>query len=120
MYGGGGLNTSTYIILMVIFILFLTVQQNKKAVLTRKIIKRRKMEGHVKMRELAKQFVGKECIICAFDSNHQFIGTIKEVSDGAMLIENNAGAIEVINLDFIIRIKEYPRNKKRKEKVNCA
>lgn len=67
------------------------------------------------MIELAKRFIGKECLIYAFDSSHQFVGTILEVNDGAILVNNN-GVIEVINLDFVIRIREYPRNKKGKKK----
>lgn len=67
------------------------------------------------MIELAKQFVGKECLIYSFDSNHQFAGIIKEVTDGAILVENGE-TLEAINLDFVIRIREYPKNKKGKKK----
>ena len=67
------------------------------------------------MIELAKRFIGKECLIYAFDNSHQFDGVIKEVSDGAILVEKN-GEIEAINLDFVIRIREYPRDKKGKKK----
>ena len=67
------------------------------------------------MIELAKRFIGKECLIYSFDSSHQFSGVIKEVSDGAVLIESK-GQTEAINLDFVIRIREYPRNKKGKKK----
>jgi len=41
---------------------------------------------------------------------------IKEVTDGAILIEND-GKIAAINLDFVIRIREYPKNKKGKKKL---
>lgn len=68
------------------------------------------------MVELAKRFIGKECLIYAFDSNRQFEGIIKEVSHGAVLIENK-GNTEAINLDFVIRIREYPRNKNGKKKA---
>lgn len=67
------------------------------------------------MKELAKRFVDKECLITAFDSNHQFEGVIKEVSDNAILVEKKE-SVEAINLDFVIRIREYPRNKKGKKK----
>ena len=67
------------------------------------------------MIEFAKKFIGKECLICAFDGNHQFSGTLKEVSDNAVLLEKN-GTLEAINLDFVIRIREYPTNKKGKKK----
>ena len=67
------------------------------------------------MKELAKKFIDKECMIISFDSNHQYEGVIKEVSDSAILVEKN-GNIEAINLDFVIRIREYPKNKKGKKK----
>lgn len=72
------------------------------------------MEGNTQMKELATKFIGKECLIYAFDSNHQFDGVIKEVTDGAILLEKNS-KIEAINLDFIIRIREYPRKKNGKK-----
>ena len=67
------------------------------------------------MKELAKKFINKECLIYAFDSSHQFEGVIKEVTDGAILVEK-AATTEAINLDFVIRIREFPKNKKGKKK----
>ena len=67
------------------------------------------------MKELAERFIGKECLIYSFDSSHQYEGVIKEVTESAILIEKD-GSPEVINLDFVIRIREYPRNKKGKKK----
>ena len=67
------------------------------------------------MKELAKRFIDKECIICSFDSNHQYDGVIKEVTDSAILVEKG-GKLEAINLDFVIRIREFPRNKNGKKK----
>lgn len=89
--------------------------RNQKAAVAKKIIEKRKTEGNTEMVELAKKFIDKECLIYSFDSNHQFIGTIKEVSNGAVLIEKD-GKLEAVNLDFVIRIREYPRNKKGKKK----
>lgn len=68
------------------------------------------------MVELAKRFIDKECVIYAFDSNHQFIGTVREVTDGAILLEKD-GKTEAINLDFVIRIREFPRKKNGKKKT---
>ena len=67
------------------------------------------------MKELAKRFIDNECVISSFDGNHQYEGVIKEVTDGAILVEKN-GKIEALNLDFIIRIREYPRKKNGKKK----
>ena len=68
------------------------------------------------MKELAKRFIDKECVISSFDGNHQYEGVIKEVTDGAILLEKN-GKIEALNLDFVIRIREYPRKKNGKKKT---
>ena len=110
------MNPSTYIpIIMMWVIIFWVLFRNRKAVIVRQIIKKRQMEGNTEMKELAKRFIDKECVISAFDSNHQFEGVIKEVSDCAILVEKN-GTVEAINLDFVIRIREYPKNKNGKKK----
>lgn len=105
---------STYICIIV-FVIVYFILRKRKSVVAKKIIEKRKLEDNKEMIELAKKFIGKECIIYAFDSNHQFDGIIKEVSDGAILLEKS-GNLEAINLDFVIRIREFPRNKKGKKK----
>ena len=67
------------------------------------------------MKALAARFIGKECVISAYDGGHQYTGIIKEVNDGAILVEKE-GKLEAINLDFVIRIREYPTNKNGKRK----
>ena len=68
------------------------------------------------MKELAKRFIGKECVISSFDGNHQYEGVLREVTDGAILMEKD-GKLEALNLDFVIRIREFPGNKKGKKKT---
>ena len=109
------MNPSTYIPIIVLWIIIFIMLRNRKAVIARQIIKKRKLEGNTEMKELAKRFIDKECIISSFDGNHQYEGIIKEVTDGAILVEKD-GKIEALNLDFVIRIREYPRNKKGKKK----
>lgn len=65
------------------------------------------------MLELAKNFLNKECLIYTFNS--QIAGTITEVSSGAILIQCK-DSMEAVNLDFIVRIREYPRGKNGKKK----
>lgn len=110
------MNPSTYIPIIILWIIIFIMFRSRKAVVARKIIKNRKMEDKTEMIELAKKFIDKECLIYAFDSNHTFQGVIKEVSNGAVLIENG-DTVEAINLDFVIRIREFPKNKKGKKKA---
>ncbi len=112
--GGVHLNNSTYIILIFIILIVLSQQRMMTYIIQKKIIRKRKQEDKREMIELAKRFIDKDCIIRTF--NNTFIGTIKEVSEGAILVENDSTA-EIFNLEFVISIKEHPRNKKGKKKV---
>jgi len=110
------LNPATYIpIIMLWIIIFMMFRNRHKAIILRKIIEKRKEGDNTEMKELAGRFIDKECIIYAFDGGHQYEGVIKEVTNGAILIEKD-GKSEAINLDFVIRIREYPRNKKGQKK----
>lgn len=72
------------------------------------------------MKELAKKFIGEECIIYTIASNDGSIqGIIKEIDGGGMVIERSSGgseSLEIINLDFVTRIRKYPRKKNGKKK----
>ena len=109
------MSPATYIPIIVLWIIIFIMFRNRKTAIAKKIVKKRKMEGNTEMKELAERFIEKECIIYSFDSSHQYEGIIKEVTDGAILVEKD-GKLEVINLDFVIRIREYPKNKKGKKK----
>ena len=104
-----------YLPIILLFVILYIMYRGQKAAVVRQKLKKRKTEDKIEMIELAKKFIGKECLIYAFDSNHQFTGVIKEVSQGAILLERN-GELEAVNLDFVIRIREYPKNKKGKKK----
>lgn len=110
------MNPSTYIPIVVLWIIIIIMFHNRrKAVIIRKIIEKRKPGGNIEMKELATKFIDKECIIYSFDGSRQCEGVIKEVTNGAILVEKD-GKIEVLNLDFVMRIREYPRNKNGKKK----
>ncbi len=108
------MNLSTYIPIIVLWIIIFIMFRNRKEAIAKKIIKKRKMEGNTEMKELAKRFVDKECLIYSFNGS-QLEGVIKEVADGAILVEKG-GTVEAINLDFVIRIREFPKNKNGKKK----
>lgn len=68
-----------------------------------------------KMRELALTYISKYCLIYTL-SVGTVEGTIKEVKDNGLSIETPTG-LEAINLDLVVRIREYPVNKKGKRKT---
>ena len=101
---------TSYIVILVIFILLFIQHRNEKVWIKNHVLKK-KRKGCTEMLELAKRFIEKECIIYTF--NNQVVGTIKEISTNALIVEKN-GVQEAVNLDFVVRIREYPKNKKGK------
>jgi hypothetical protein len=94
-------------------VVFIT-KRKRKIIIAKKVNKKRIAEENLKMVEFAKKFINKECLIYPFEGN-QIVGTIKEVNDSAILVEK-ADSLEAVNLDYVIRIREYPVNKNGKKK----
>ncbi len=106
------MENSVYIaILLVFFVLLLHRKENEKAVVAKRIISKK---GNVSMTETAKMFLNKECIVYTFNGT-QITGIIKQVTDKALLIESK-NTKEAVNLDYVMRIREYPLNKNGKKK----
>ena len=111
---------SLYLILLAVFLLVI-IQQilRRRRIAAIRHILNRKMQNKENgvMKELAKRFIGEECIIYTITSNDGSVqGVIKEIDDGGMVIEKNSGELEIINLDFVTRIRQYPRKKNGKKK----
>lgn len=105
--------------LVVILIIFWLIRKRRRtAAAVWQIQNRRKQNKEILvMKELARQFIGEDCIIYTITSNDGSLqGVIKEIDDGGMLIERNSGEREIVNLDFVTRIREYPRKKNGKKK----
>ena len=115
------MNGNTYLILLAVFLLVIIpwITRRRKLAAVRHILNQKKQnKENREMKELAKRFIGEECIIYTITSNDGSVqGVIKEIDDGGMIIERNSGEREIVNLDFVTRIREYPRNKKGKKKA---
>ena len=111
---------SLYLILLALFLLVIIprIMQRRRLAAIRHILNRKmRNKENIEMKELAKRFIGEECIIYTITSNDGSVqGVIKEIDDGGMIIERNSGEREIVNLDFVTRIRKYPRNKKGKKK----
>lgn len=114
------MNGNTYLILFVLVVLVIIpwIARRRRLAAVRHILNRKMQnkENNV-MKELAKRFIGEECIVYTITSNDGSVqGVIKEIDDGGMVIEKNSGELEIINLDFVTRIRQYPRKKNGKKK----
>ena len=110
---------SLYLILLALILLVaIPYARRRRLAAVRQILKRKKQSKESnEMKELARQFIGEECIIYTISSNDGSVqGVIKAVEDGGMVIERKTGELEIVNLDFVTRIREYPRKKNGKKK----
>ena len=116
----GGHTMETFLpLLIILFLVILPLfARRKRAAAVRQFLNRKKQnKERNEMKELAKRFIGEACIIYTITSNEGSIqGIIKEIDDGGLVIEKTTGETEIVNLDFVTRIREYPRKKNGKKK----
>ena len=114
------MNGNTYLILLAVFLLVVIpwITRRRKLAAVRHILNQKKQnKENREMKELAKRFIGEECIIYTITSNDGSVqGAIKEIDDGGMVIEKKTGKLEIVNLDFVTQIREYPRKKNGRKK----
>lgn len=106
------MNVNWIIWIALLVLLFTMLRENRLAVVRKHL---RNKKGKLKMTELIEKYIGKECIIYTCTSSSQITGTIHCCKDGWLEIERN-GEHDIVNCEYITRIREYPRNKKGKKK----
>ncbi len=107
-----------YVLLVALFLILIATTQRKKRK-TAAIINHRKNHKNkeiFKMKELAQNFIGKECLVYTISSDSAIKGVIKEVTDNGLLVENE-GNLQAVNLEYVVRIREWPRNANGKKKT---
>ena len=93
---------SLYLILLALFLLVIIprIMQRRRLAAIRHILNRKmRNKENIEMKELAKRFIGEECIIYTITSNDGSVqGLIQEIDDGGMVIEKKTGELEIVNL----------------------
>lgn len=68
------------------------------------------------MSDVFNKFIGKDCVIYLSNSSSNIIEcSVFSISDNWLTVKTRDGE-EIINIDYIIRIKEHPLNKNGKKK----
>lgn len=109
------------IIFILIFCIILPAARRRRTMAALRITKRKRkkltLEERIKMYEIIKRFIGKESIISLMTGEtSQVQGTIKDVQENWVVIDTGYGD-DVVNIDYITRVREYPRNKNGKKKA---
>jgi hypothetical protein len=107
--------------LFFVLLILTTRRRKRRSVMAHRLMREQgsstqnRSEETAKMFELAKRFAGKDCIIYTFN-DAQITGTVKEVTEGAILVEDKNGTLEAINLACVTRLREHPTGKNGKKK----
>ena len=111
------MDTSTAIVLFLLFVtLFLWLRRRHRNVIAVRMMRRKrqsKREERIDMEEMARRFIGKNCTLQTFDSN-AITGELLEVTAGAVLVRGKDGQEAAVNLDFILKILEVQKKKKKR------
>ena len=110
------MTTSGYIIFFVILYLCIILpRQNAMRRMRVKLAKRRRNKEENPMHTLIMNYIGKECVL-TIPNQGSVAGVIKQIKENWVEIETAEG-LEVVNLDYISRVREYPKNKNGKKKL---
>lgn len=104
---------STWLVFFALFIVFVMMLRQNNLIVIRKHLRAKK--GKSNMTDMINRFIGKECLIYTCTSGATVTGTIRSYNDGWIEIETN-GQCDIMNCEYITRIREYPRNKNGKKK----
>ena len=81
-----------FLLALILLVIIPWITRQRRLAAVKQILNRKKQnkENNV-MKELAKQFIGEECIIYTVTSNDgSVLGVIKEIGDGSMIIERKS------------------------------
>ncbi|MDR0804267.1 MAG: hypothetical protein LBN42_00600 [Oscillospiraceae bacterium] len=102
--------------LLIIYFILLrqthTIHETQRRIIK---LKQHQKQGATEMNETIKQFTNKDVIIHTL--NTAIVGTVKSVEDKWVVLENDRGERDIISIDYISRIRDYPRNKSGKKKA---
>ena len=99
------------IYLPLILMLINSSNQRKQQTLRRV---RRKKGAITLTNEMLYEFIGQECIV--YLHSGQVAGTIESVQDGWLRIKTGTDT-DLINLEYVSRIRKYPRKKNGKKAI---
>ncbi len=110
------------VVFLIIYMSNASARRGQKALTIARANKIKRMRGEKNiMKELVKQFIGKDCVIYTMNSSAALVdGIIMEVSQdgGAIMVQSvkDTEDIQLVNLDYVTKIKPIPYNSKGKRK----
>ena len=67
--------------------------------------------------EMMKRFIDKEVIITTLHNDYSSLeGFVREVNENWLVIETANKGLDMVNIEYIVRIREYPKKANGKKK----
>ncbi len=99
-----------------LIMLFLIIQNRRRQNVLNILRIKKKNRNKVKLMYALEQFIGKDCII-NLGSGSVTDGVVKKFEEGWIELLKKDGKTEIVNIDYVSRIREYPVNKNGKRKL---
>ncbi len=106
-----------YFWVFIIFIVLFCRRRKHRRVSAAAVIRRRKQEAKV-MEEMIRSYIGKEVIIYTLSGEGHIDGVLESAQDGwATVTGFDSGERQSVNLEYVVRVREYPHDKNGKRKL---
>ena len=105
-----------FIIFLLLFVIPAMRARRRRRIRTAKRNRIKRRKGVNTMNEMIKEYIGKEVIVTDGYSTG-VVGVVVRVEENWLELEEKNGNKQIVNTDYISRIKEYPRNKNGKKKA---
>ena len=102
-----------------LLIILMISRRKKRRRAAASVILRRRKKGKKIMDEMIKQFIGKDVLIYTINDSSALIeGGVEAVNDGWVTLKGfESGETQLVNVEYITRVREYPKDKNGKRKV---
>ena len=107
------MNPAAYSTIFLLLMLAVLQRRRRKKIAAVRRLKRKRKERII-MLEMLERFIGKDCVVYGIEN--QMSGTIREIRDGWIILENGKGT-EAVNAEYVTRVREYPRKKNGKKAI---
>lgn len=108
-----GANTGFLFLISLLLFLYYQRQRVKKLL---NVLRIKRKRGVKPMAYIIESFLGKDCLL-NLASGGTADGIVRSVSEGWVTLEDQDGKLQAVNMDYVSRIREYPKNKNGKRKM---
>ncbi|MDY6017878.1 MAG: hypothetical protein SPI97_09720 [Oscillospiraceae bacterium] len=107
------MNYSVFLPVIILFLILYFQRKNEQNI--KRIIRKRKKRGITDMSDLFNRYIGKDCLVYLSNGSSVIECSVVGVTDNFLTVKTKDGE-EMLNIDYLVRIKEHPVNKNGKKK----